>query len=184
MSQYPEIINLSAVREQVDDTALTNLSRAANAATSDGGGIGWIKPIPTEVMARYWKDRFYNPNDAIFIASQYYQNRKPDIIGAAIVAMPDTEHSPTTYFRANLQRFFVHPEARGKGVGKRLLSAACHYADRKGIRHLYLDVRETQDAALKLYKSFGFSVWGIMDDYAMVDGVTYKGYHMVKDLKK
>jgi ribosomal protein S18 acetylase RimI-like enzyme len=44
------------------------------------------------------------------------------------------------------------------------------------------DVRETQQAAIRLYKSLGYEHWATHPHYAWVRGDTIRGYFFFKDL--
>ena len=50
-------------------------------------------------------------------------------------------------------------------------------ARREGFTILTLDVRETQEAAIKLYESLGYERWGINPYYARVHGAYVRGFH-------
>ncbi len=50
----------------------------------------------------------------------------------------------------------VAPAARGAGVGARLLDAALAEARRRGVGHVFLEVRESNALARRLYASRGF----------------------------
>lgn len=50
----------------------------------------------------------------------------------------------------------VHPAARGRGIGARLLDAALAEAGRRGADVVFLEVRESNDTARRLYASRGF----------------------------
>ena len=54
----------------------------------------------------------------------------------------------------------VSPEARRQGVGAALLDAALREARSRGVREVYLEVRESNAAARALYASRGFVVAG------------------------
>ncbi len=54
----------------------------------------------------------------------------------------------------------VAPDARGRGVGARLLDAALAEAVRRGAATTYLEVRESNGPARQLYASRGFEVRG------------------------
>ena len=49
---------------------------------------------------------------------------------------------------------------------------------------LNLDVRETQEAAIRLYESLGYERWGVHPDYAFVRGQSVRGYFYFKRLRK
>ena len=55
----------------------------------------------------------------------------------------------------------VHPDARRRGVGRRLMEAAQTYAKERGIVFLSLEVRESNIAARSLYSSLGWEEQGI-----------------------
>jgi ribosomal protein S18 acetylase RimI-like enzyme len=56
-----------------------------------------------------------------------------------------------------LEDLFVDAAARGAGLGRALLDATLERARARGCRRIELDVNERNDAALRLYSSFGFS---------------------------
>ncbi len=61
--------------------------------------------------------------------------------------------SPTV---CELKRMYLKKEARGKGLGKQLLSKAIAIAKQMQYRRMRLDTLQTMDAAMGLYKKMGF----------------------------
>ena len=62
--------------------------------------------------------------------------------------------------------------AQGRGVGSALMAAMCNYADRwLGMLRLELTVYSDNEAAIHLYRKFGFEVEGLHRGYALRDGV-------------
>jgi len=60
---------------------------------------------------------------------------------------------------------------QGQGVGSALMIALCDYADRwLGTLRIELTVYTDNDAALRLYRKFGFEIEGTLRGYAMRDG--------------
>jgi ribosomal protein S18 acetylase RimI-like enzyme len=55
-----------------------------------------------------------------------------------------------------LEDLYVAPEARRSGLGRALLQAAIERARERGSRRIELDTAERNDAAVALYRSFGF----------------------------
>ena len=49
---------------------------------------------------------------------------------------------------------------------------------------LNLDVRATQDAAIRMYDSLGYIRWGTHPSYAFVKGEMIEGYYYYKNLKQ
>ncbi|BCC53268.1 TPA: N-acetyltransferase family protein [Bacillus cereus] len=62
----------------------------------------------------------------------------------------------------------------GYGMGKRLLQQSIHWADENEIKRISLQVLETNEKAIQLYKKLGFEVEGILkNDKRLSDGKYY-----------
>ncbi|ROR28533.1 acetyltransferase (GNAT) family protein [Mobilisporobacter senegalensis] len=62
----------------------------------------------------------------------------------------------------------------GYGIGKNLLKESINWADSTGIKKITLNVLETNEKAINLYKSFGFEIEGILKkDKRLGDGNYY-----------
>ena len=59
----------------------------------------------------------------------------------------------------------VVPERRGEGIGNRLLLESVSVAASRGARSLYLEVRESNHGARRLYEKAGFNVVGVRKQY-------------------
>jgi ribosomal-protein-alanine N-acetyltransferase len=66
---------------------------------------------------------------------------------------------------AHISTFAVQPEFRMQGIGEGLLKNALAVAAGKGARVATLEVRESNDSALRLYEKLGFEVVGNLDSY-------------------
>ena len=66
---------------------------------------------------------------------------------------------------ADLQDLFVSEEYRGKGVGKALVSAFMRAVHENGVKKLFLEVRESNEAAIGLYALAGFKFISIRKKY-------------------
>ncbi|MGD8496718.1 MAG: ribosomal protein S18-alanine N-acetyltransferase [Gemmatimonadales bacterium] len=66
---------------------------------------------------------------------------------------------------AELGDIAVLPESRGRGLGRWLLEAALAEAARRGARAVYLEVRESNTAARRLYERAGFDTAGVRPNY-------------------
>lgn len=81
--------------------------------------------------------------------------------------------------RAELTGMAVLRRAQGHGVGRQLLREAVARARAMpGVSSLHLGVVETQEAALRLYRSAGFAVWGTEPDGTEWDGVRLRVHGM------
>ena len=67
--------------------------------------------------------------------------------------------------QGELANIAIRPELRGRGLGGRLLGEVLTTCREKGVRSLYLEVRESNHAAVALYEGFGFRDVGRRKDY-------------------
>lgn len=81
--------------------------------------------------------------------------------------------------RARLYSFCVHPEARGTGLGRRMLEALEMMARDRGAERLGLEVRVDNRVALALYRRMGFRLERWLEEY-YEDGCA--GWQMAKSL--
>lgn len=104
----------------------------------------------------------------------FFENYDPDkdrfwfaeANGQMVGAIAIVGHSPE---KAQLRWFILHPEYRGKGLGKKLLKEAIQYGREKGYGHIFLETTDDQEAAIHMYKKAGFKktaehenqAWGV-----------------------
>lgn len=164
--------------ESISDDDMVDLCDAAETAIVDGGGFGWIKPPPRAVMERFWKGALLIPERSLFVGR--IDGR---IAGSAQLIRPPRNNEAQS-FGTTLTTSFVAPWARGHGLARRLTQAVEDEARKDGFYFLNLDVRESQQAAIKLYESLGFKRWGTNPNYAMVDGKIIVGLFYSKQLRQ
>jgi hypothetical protein len=85
---------------------------------------------------------------------------------------------------AQLMHSYIAPYARGHGLARMLTLCVEERARELGYHVLNLDVRETQEAAIRLYESLGYKRWGVHPDYAFVRGQVVRGFFYFKRLRK
>jgi L-amino acid N-acyltransferase YncA len=77
---------------------------------------------------------------------------------------------------------YLHPDARGKGLGKQTLRYCIDQCPRLGIKNLLGYIFSHNEPSLKLFRGFGFTEWGQLPDIAVLDGikrsVTIVGKHI------
>lgn len=59
----------------------------------------------------------------------------------------------------------VRPSLRGLGIASALVGEMISYLKEEGCRFIFLEVRESNDAAKRLYEKFGFKVLGVRKNY-------------------
>lgn len=57
---------------------------------------------------------------------------------------------------AKLRLFYLHPDSRGQGLGRRLLQNCMEWARSRGYTRMVLWTHESHEAACKLYQGFGW----------------------------
>jgi [ribosomal protein S18]-alanine N-acetyltransferase len=62
-------------------------------------------------------------------------------------------------------RVAVHPDYRGRGIGDTLVKRALEESIKKGMENIFLEVRESNTKALKLYEKNGFEQCGVRKNY-------------------
>lgn len=97
------------------------------------------------------------------------------IIGGGGVAQLDNYDGKV----CELQKMYFLPEARGRGLGTKMLDICLKTAVQLGYEECYLETMSYMDAAQKLYKKYGFRILeGPMGD----TGHYSCGVHMIKKL--
>lgn len=64
-----------------------------------------------------------------------------------------------------LMRIAVHPELRGRGLSRKLMDRLSETVREKGAEALTLEVRKSNQAAIELYKSYGFKEEAVRRNY-------------------
>lgn len=67
--------------------------------------------------------------------------------------------------QGELANLAITPPMRGRGLGTLLLGRVVEVARGHGVETMYLEVRESNAAALELYRRFGFSQVGLRKGY-------------------
>ncbi len=163
--------------ERFEGSDLADLCDATETAILDGGGFGWLKPPPRDVLERYWQGVVLVPERELLVG------RHDGTIGGSVQLVRPPRNNEAQAFAASITINFVAPWARGHGMAKDLTEAVEGAARQHGFRVLNLDVRETQTAAIRLYESLGYERWGTNPFYARVRGKLIAGYYYSKRLR-
>jgi len=132
----------------------------------DGASVGFLAPLDRAVALAWWTERVAGVAAgqlAVWVARDGQR-----VAGTVSLAFPD---KPNSGHRAELVKLMVHRDARGRGLGRRLLTTAEEAAAAAGVTLLHLDT-ETDSPAEGLYLSAGWTRTGVIPDYAAnPDGV-------------
>lgn len=157
---------------------LNDLCDATDEAIKAGGGFGWVHLPSREILERYWQGVVTMPTRFLFVS------RLDGVIcGTATLILPTSNNEAQSH-AAHLTANFVVPWARGQGLSKMLLTKVENVAKDRGIKVINLDVRESQEAAIKLYETSGYTQCGAHPYYAEVDGQPVAGRYYYKSLKE
>lgn len=125
-----------------------------------GASVGFLAPLDHAQALAWWRARAAAA-DAGGLA--VWAARAGDrVTGTVSLVFPD---KPNSGHRAELVKLMVHRDARGQGLGRRLLVIAERAAAEAGVSLLHLDT-ETGSPAEALYGSAGWTRVGAIPDYA------------------
>lgn len=120
-------------------------------------------------------NRISDPENVIIVASDEADPGR--FIASAGVAR---QQRAKVRHRAIIWGVYCLPEFRGRGVGRAVTSAAIETARSwDGVGQIELCVSHNAAAAISLYESLGFEVWGRHPDAMRIDGTSYDEVHLV-----
>ncbi|MFF8393291.1 GNAT family N-acetyltransferase [Streptomyces sp. NPDC016172] len=135
------------------------------AETVNGGAsVGFLAPLGRAEALAWWEGRAADVAAGRLVVWAAYDGDR--VLGTVSLAFPDKGNSR---HRAELVKLMVHPDARGRGLGRRLLATAEDAAAAAGVTLLHLDT-ETGSPAEHLYRSAGWTPVGAIPDYAADPG--------------
>ena len=161
----------------INNIDLADLCNITEQAITAGGGFGWLNSPTRDVLKKYWKGVVLIENRKLIVG------RLNHVIAGTLqlIFQPPNNQAQQNIF--NISSHFVAPWARGHGLAKKMIDKAEIIGIESGANCAQLDVRETQDAAIQLFKSKGYTRWGVNPNYAQVSGENIKGYYYYKKLK-
>jgi ribosomal protein S18 acetylase RimI-like enzyme len=119
-----------------------------------------------QIPAEEWKSRCVSsPTNTYFVWE--VDGR---LLGMARVS---SDGRPKTGHVGTITSVFVHPEARGHGVAKRLITTCLDWAREKELARVTLSVAAVNTAAIRLYIVCGFSVYGVDPDVIRIGADSY-----------
>ena len=153
---------------------MADLCNITEQAIKAGGGFGWLRVPPREKLNKYWKGMVVVQNRILIVG------RLNNAIAGTLQLSLQTPNNEAQKDIANITSHFVAPWARGYGLAKNMIDHAEKTAKESGVKCIQLDIRETQEAAIQLFKSKGYLEWGQNPNYALVDGDIIRGLYFYK----
>ena len=162
--------------EKISNTDLADLCYNAEQAIKAGGGFGWITVPPRDVLKRYWNSILLVNTNTLIVG-----RLNGDIAGSMQLSFypPNNEAQKRI---SRIKSHFVAPWARGYGLAKAMIDFTENVSRENDTKCIQLDVRETQEAAIKLFKTKGYKWWGENPHYAYLNGNFIKGIYFYKKI--
>lgn len=157
-------------------TDLDDLCDATESAIREGGGFGWLKPPPRHILEAFWKGILLIPEKRVVVG------RLDQVIAGSVQLTRSPRNNEAQAFAGTLSAAFVAPWARGHGLGRGMIQEVERVAREMDLAVLNLDLRATQEPAIRLYERMGYQRWGTHPDYALVDGRVVPGHYYAKRL--
>lgn len=150
------------VLETLDERVIAELSNVLIDCVEGGASVSFMLPMTRAKADTFWRNAAASVarGERIVLAAEDETGR---IIGTATVVLQQPENQP---HRGDVAKMLVHRQARKKGVGAALLSAAEQRARQAGKTLLVLDTASAD--AERLYERQGWQRCGVIPDYALL----------------
>lgn len=169
-------VTIEMATEALSQKDLIDLCDVTAAAIEGGGGFGWLKLPPRDLLERFWNGVVLIPDRVLFLV------RLDGVIAGSAQLVKPPRNNEAQSHAATLLSAFIAPWARHHDLGKTLINAVIDSARESGFKVLNLDVRDSQKAAMSLYEHLGFKLWGSNPHYAYVDGSYVTGHYYTYSL--
>ncbi|MGW0906121.1 GNAT family N-acetyltransferase [Streptomyces sp. NPDC002853] len=153
--QAPTRLTAGQLRETADD-----LADLLADVVEGGSSLGFLAPLDRTAAADWWRSlapAVAGGRLAIWVVRD--GERVTGTVSVGFVDKPNGRH------RAEIAKLMVHGSARGRGLARTLLATAERAAADAGVTLLVLDT-ETGSPAESLYRRGGWTVAGVIPDYA------------------
>ena len=161
---------------KISNIDLADLCNITEQSIKAGGGFGWIEVPTREKLKNYWT------NVVLLSTNKLIVGRLNGAIAGALQLSFQPENNEAQKNISKIQSHFVAPWARGYGLAKSMIDHSISISKENNSKSIQLDIRETQEAAIKLFETKGFVKWGENPSYAFINGSFIKGFYYYKDL--
>jgi ribosomal protein S18 acetylase RimI-like enzyme len=164
--------------DQLDDRSIRDVMNLVADLVSAGAALGWIDPPSTAEIGELLRAV---AGDVEF--------------GDAALALARADGSvvgfgywrryarPTHHPHVDIERMAVRADQQRRGVGRALTTTLLVEAKTADVEQVTLDLRGDNAAALSLYESLGFRVYGRLTDFVAVGTKRYDKVLCVLDLR-
>jgi GNAT superfamily N-acetyltransferase len=171
------------VIQRLDSTGVNAVARDLGSVLVDcvegGASVSFMAGLTLERASAYWRGIAAQMNDGRTVIAARRAADSP-VVGVVQMIPVGIENQP---HRAEIAKMLVLRAERGRGVGAALMRAAEDAARAAGRTLLTLDT--ASDAAARLYERLGWSLAGVIPNYALLpDGRPCATRMYYKDLAK
>ena len=143
------------------EAEVATLADILHAVVHDGAGVSFIVPFSQEDGRTFWREGVW-PGVQARTRRVLVARAGDRIMGTVQIAL---QVPPNGRHRAEILKLLVHPDARRRGIARRLMLAIEDVARAEGRTLLTLDTW-TGSHAEALYRSLGYLVAGVIPRYA------------------
>ena len=128
---------------------------------ANGGSVSFMHPLAPEAADAFWRDSLTSADREERIVLGAFDGE--ELIGTVTLLLDLPPNQP---HRAEIAKMMTRVSHRGRGVATALMHAAERMAAERGRTLLVLDTA-VEDGASRLYEAPGFSLTGVIPDYAL-----------------
>lgn len=129
-----------------------------------------VAGIVSSIFSRHYSDGFYESIYESWRTGFLVAQSENGIVGMLAAMIPAPKE-------ARILLMAVRPEYRNRGIGRSMLAEFTERCFGKGLKAINLEVRITNDSAIRFYRNQGFEVLSVIPNYYEDGGA---GYHMKK----
>lgn len=163
---------------RVDDPTIDEVHRVVSAVVELGGAVGWLEvPTPADIAAWLgeWRGATTSGRAGLALCRVDGQIQ-------ALGGWRAEREGPLGHV-VQLSKIMVHPDARGLGLGRRVIDALIERADVFGAELLTLGLRGNNHGAQALYEACGFKTWGVLPNGVAVGDDRFDEVRMYRQLR-
>ncbi len=131
-----------------------------------------VAGIVSGIFSRQYNDTFYESIYESWRAGFLVAQSENGIVGMLAAMIPAPKE-------ARILLMAVRPDYRNRGIGRSMLAEFTERCFRNDLKVINLEVRITNDSAIRFYRHQGFAVLSVIPNYYEDGGA---GYHMKKIL--
>ncbi|ABD11374.1 hypothetical protein Francci3_2000 [Frankia casuarinae] len=150
----------------------TDLASMLAASVIDDGILGFTEPVTPAQGVGFAEDlaRRVGTGEALVLLGQ-------DDEGVCAMCVVALNSMPNCRHLSEVSKAYLRPRIRRTGAVIELVFAVCERLADVGVERVLIDVREGSPAH-RVWSGFGFTTYGVLDDYSRVRGISHRGLYM------